>query len=104
MASVEERQTTPQATKMTFASTMPNNRPHGSVRPHYLKIEMWPALDLHYFLCPTWRRFGASVLLEDSQIMSAPLRPGCALTLAERPMRNRPLGTKSNVMRAQRWA
>src|SRR3989339_934604 len=69
-----------------------NNRQCGSVRPRYLKIEMWPALDLHYFFCPTWRRVGASVLLEDSQVMSAPLRPGCALTLAERPMRNRPLG------------
>jgi len=85
-------------------NTMPNNRTGGSVLPHYLKMEMWQALDLHYFLCPTWRRFGASVLLEDSQVMSAPLRPSCALTLNEHTMRSLPLGTKSNVTRAQRCA
>ena len=85
-------------------STANNNRQCGSVLPRYLKIEMWQALDLHYFLCPTWRRFGASVLLEDSQVMSAPLRPSCALTLNEHTMRSLPLGTKSNVTRAQRCA
>jgi len=82
----------------------PNNRQCGSGQPHYLKIEMWQALDLHYFLCPTWRRFGASVLLEDSQVMSAPLRPGRALTLNEHTMRDLPLGTKSNVTLPQRCA
>ena len=85
-------------------STANNNRQCGSVLPRYLKIEMWQALDLHYFLCPTWRRFGASVLLEDSQVMSAPLRPGRALTLNEHTMRDLPLGTKSNVTLPQRCA
>ena len=85
-------------------NTMPNNRTGGSVLPHYLKMEMWQALDLHYFLCPTWRRFGASVLLEDSQVTSATLRPSCAPPLDENLMRSLPLGIQGGFPLAQRWA
>jgi len=41
-------------------------------------------------------------LLEDSQVTSAPLRPACALSLAERPMRKRPLGIQAGFTRPER--
>jgi len=81
-----------------------NNRPGGYGWQLDEKMEMLPAFDQNRPSCPSWRRFGASVLLEDSQVTSAPLRPACALSLAERPMRKRPLGIQAGFTRPERWA
>ena len=75
---------------------------------------MLPKISLH---CPhvlRLRRFGASVALEalrtgrfeDSaaRVLSAPLRPGCAVHTLEARLRSRPLGIQGNVVQPKRWA
>jgi len=65
-------------------------------------MELLQALDPNCPSRPSRRRLGASVLLEDSQVMSAPRRPGCALSLNENQMRSLPLGFQGNVARPKR--
>ena len=96
-------------------NTMPNNRQCGYGQPRYLKMEMWLASDLHYFLCPSWRRFGTSVALEaprtrfectrfenPARVISVPRRPACAPGMNEHRLRKRPLGTQGNFLRPER--
>jgi len=86
------------------AGTAYNNRKGGSGLPHYLMMELRQSLDQNRPSCPTWRRFVSSVLLEDSQVTSATLRPSCAPPLDENLMRSLPLGIQGGFPLAQRWA
>src|SRR3989339_2264443 len=79
-----------------------NNRKGGSGLPHYLMMELRQSLDQNRPSCPTWRRFVSSVLLEDSQVTSATLRPSCAPPLDENLMRSLPLGIQGGFPLAQR--
>jgi len=81
-----------------------NKRPQGSSLQLYLMMEILQAVDQHCFSCPSRRRFGASVTRSKARVLSAPLRPGRALPLDESPLPGLPLGTQSNVLRAQRCA
>ena len=80
----------------------PNKRKGGSGLPHYLMMELRQALDPNCPSRPSRRRLGASVLLEDSQVMSAPRRPSCAPRMNENQLRSLPLGVQGNFPLAQR--
>jgi len=81
-----------------------NNRPGGNFGQRNRIIEVLPKIDQHCPSRPSRRRLGASVLLEDSQVMSAPRRPGCASGMNENQMRSLPLGFQGNVARPKRCA
>jgi len=86
-----------------------NKRPQGSSLQHYLKIEMLQAVDPNCLSCPSRRRLSTSVALEifddgSKRVSSVLRRPGCALPHDEQQLRNRPLGTQGNFLRAQRCA